>query len=186
MQEFLYLFQLFACLLFHIIHQACGETVVGLLGARGLRSVQVQGLRHLEGGLHILVQPQLDLGGCLQVGCPRNEQKEFRFEPKQDLFRLCFCLFCEAENKKIQFVSVFRTFIKTTETNRTVSKQTETTLNFLKNTQICSLSNCFGWSPVCFGSIDTSKFCETAETSVLFPIGQELVSVPVSVVSNRN
>ncbi len=44
------------------------------------------------------------------------------------------------------FVSVFRTYIETTETNRAVSKQTETTLNFLKNTKICSLSNCFGWS----------------------------------------
>jgi hypothetical protein len=75
----------------------------------------------------------------------------------QDLFRLCFgkpittnfCLF--------RLVSVFRTYIQTTETNRTVSKQTETTLNFLKNTKICSLSNCFHWSSVCFGSIETSK-----------------------------
>jgi hypothetical protein len=56
-----------------------------------------------------------------------------------------------------QFVSVFRTYIETTETNRTVSKQTETTLNFLKNTKASSLSNCFGWSSVCFGSIETSK-----------------------------
>jgi hypothetical protein len=27
----------------------------------------------------------------------------------------------------------------------------------VKNNKICSLSNCFGWSPVCFGSIETSK-----------------------------
>jgi hypothetical protein len=31
-------------------------------------------------------------------------------------------------------------------TNRTVSKQTETTLNFHIENKICSLSNCFGWS----------------------------------------
>jgi hypothetical protein len=35
----------------------------------------------------------------------------------------------------------------------------ETTLKFMKNTKICSLSNCFGWSSVCFGSIETSKLC---------------------------
>jgi hypothetical protein len=40
---------------------------------------------------------------------------------------------------------VFRTYIETTETNRTVSykpKQTKATLNILKNTQIYSLLNC--------------------------------------------
>jgi hypothetical protein len=36
-------------------------------------------------------------------------------------------------------------------------KQTETTLNFLKNTQIYSLLNCLCGSSVCFGSIETSK-----------------------------
>ncbi len=35
---------------------------------------------------------------------------------------------------------MFRTYIETTETNRSVSKQTKTTLNFQKNTKICSLS----------------------------------------------
>ncbi len=53
---------------------------------------------------------------------------------------------------------MFRTYIETTETNRTVSKQTETTLNFLKNTKICSLSNCFGRSSVYFSSIETQYF----------------------------
>jgi hypothetical protein len=27
----------------------------------------------------------------------------------------------------------------------------------VKSNKICSLSNCFGWSSVCFGSIETSK-----------------------------
>jgi hypothetical protein len=56
-----------------------------------------------------------------EVGCPRNKQKKFRSEPKQDLFWLCFGLFRETNNKKFRFVSVFRTYIETTETNRTVS-----------------------------------------------------------------
>jgi hypothetical protein len=44
-------------------------------------------------------------------------------KPKQTIL-VCFGLF--------RFVSVFRTYIETTETNRTVLKQTETTQNFLK------------------------------------------------------
>ncbi len=61
-------------------------------------------------------------------------------KPKQDLFRLCFSLFHETKNKNFclfRFVSVFQTYIETTETNRIVLKQTETnkkTLNFLKST----------------------------------------------------
>jgi hypothetical protein len=139
-----------------------------------------------------------------------------------------FCLF--------QFISVFRTYIETTETNRTVSKQTKTTLNFLKNNKICAVSKCFSWSSVCFSSIETSKLSvlvqkrnnrnkpkqtettlhflkkypnmlsiklfvsvqskhknslfryrsKTTETNVLFWIVPKLVSVRVSVVSNRN
>ncbi len=52
-----------------------------------------------------------------------------RNKPKQDLFRVCFGLFRETKNKKFWFVSVFRTCIETTETNRTVSWQTETNRN---------------------------------------------------------
>ncbi len=40
---------------------------------------------------------------------------------KQDLFLVCFGLFCETKNKKFWFVSVFQTYIETTETNKTVS-----------------------------------------------------------------
>jgi hypothetical protein len=52
-----------------------------------------------------------------------------RNKPKQDLFRVCFGLFRETKNKKIRFVSVFRTYTETTETNRSVSHQTETNRN---------------------------------------------------------
>jgi hypothetical protein len=50
----------------------------------------------------------------INIGSNRNK-------PKQDLFRVCFGLFRETKKKKILFVSVFRTFIETTETNRSVS-----------------------------------------------------------------
>jgi hypothetical protein len=56
-----------------------------------------------------------------------------RNKPKQDLFRVCFGLFCETKKFFFRFVSVFRTYIETTETNRTVSKRTETIRTFLKN-----------------------------------------------------
>ncbi len=67
------------------------------------------------------------------LGCPRNEKKKKfgsnRNKPKQDLFRVCFGLFCETPKKNFRFVSVFRTCIETAETNRTVSKRTETIRN---------------------------------------------------------
>ncbi len=91
------------------------------------------------------------------LGVLETKQKNFGSNRN----KICFGLFRETKNKQIRFVSVFRIYIETTETNKTVSKQTETTLNFLKNTKICSLSNCFGWSSVCFGSIETSKLVRT-------------------------
>jgi hypothetical protein len=42
-----------------------------------------------------------------QLWCTRNKQPKFRFEPKQDLFRLCFGLFRETKkNGLFRFVSV--------------------------------------------------------------------------------
>jgi hypothetical protein len=95
------------------------------------------------------------------------ERKKNTVRTKTNRNKICFgCVsVCFVKpNTKIfglfQFVSVFRTYIETTETNRTVSNQTETTLNFL------SLSNCFGWSSVCFGSIETSKLAVSKLVSV--------------------
>ncbi len=48
-----------------------------------------------------------------------------RNKPKQDLFRVCFGLFRETKNKLFRFVSVFRTYIETTETNRNNPKFSE-------------------------------------------------------------
>jgi hypothetical protein len=61
------------------------------------------------------------------------KNKKFRYKPKQDLFRVCFGLFRETKKINFRFVSVFRTYIETTETNRTVSKGTETIRNYPKN-----------------------------------------------------
>ncbi len=71
------------------------------------------------------------------------------------LFRLVFCLFRFNRNVKAR---CFGIEFETTETNcfdtnRNKPKQPETSQNFMKNTKICSLSNCFGWSSVCLGSI---------------------------------
>jgi hypothetical protein len=77
-----------------------------------------------------------------------------------------------------------------TETNcfETNQKQTETTLNLLKNTKICSLSHCFGC--LLFVLVQSkhrnSLFRYKTETNVLFRIVPKLVSVPIVVVSNRN
>jgi hypothetical protein len=59
------------------------------------------------------------------LGCPRNNKYFFRVEPKLNLFRLFFGLFRKTKKHFFWFVSVFRTCIETTETNRTLSKQTK-------------------------------------------------------------
>jgi hypothetical protein len=44
------------------------------------------------------------------------------------------------------------------EKNRKKSTKNRKNYTFsVNNNRICSLSNCFGWSPVGFGSIETSK-----------------------------
>jgi hypothetical protein len=107
---------------------------------------------------------------CKKAPCPRVSSKRRKFfwvQTETNRNKICFCcvLVCFVKPKTkifrlFQFVSVFQTYIETTETNRTVLNQTETNQNnlkFLKNTKICSLSNCLGWSSVCLGSIETSK-----------------------------
>ncbi len=75
----------------------------------------------------------------LQLGCPRNKQK---------IILVCFV------KPKTKHFSLFRCFKpvskqpKQTDLFRIKPKQTETTLNFLKNTKIYSLLNCLGGSSV--------------------------------------
>ena len=66
------------------------------------------------------------------VGCPRNNQIFFSVRTETNRNSICFSCFsvCFAKPKNFffglfRFVSVFRTSIETTETNRIFSKQTE-------------------------------------------------------------
>ncbi len=72
------------------------------------------------------------------------------------LFRLVICLFWFNRNIETRCFT-----IEAKQTRQTVSKQTVTNRNnptfSEKNTKLCSLSNCFGCSSVCFGSIETLK-----------------------------
>ncbi len=56
-----------------------------------------------------------------ESGVLETNKNKFRFEPKQTETRSVSRLFRETKKKKILFVSVFRTYIETTETNRSVS-----------------------------------------------------------------
>ncbi len=81
-----------------------------------------------------------------------------RNKPKQDLFRVCFGLFCETKNKSFGLFRCFEPISKQpkqTELFLNKPKQTETTLNFLKNTQIYYL---FGWVFCLFRNIETLCF----------------------------
>jgi hypothetical protein len=81
-----------------------------------------------------------------------------RNKPKQDLFRVCFV---KPKRKKFGLFWCFEPISKQpkqTDLLRNKPKQTETTLNFLKNFQIYSLFNCLGGSSVCFGSIESLCF----------------------------
>jgi hypothetical protein len=49
--------------------------------------------------LHGLV-PNFYIHVSVSIGYPRYKQKKFRFEPKQDLFRLCLGLFREIQKQK--------------------------------------------------------------------------------------
>jgi hypothetical protein len=69
------------------------------------------------------------------LGCPQNGKKNFgsnRTNRKEICFGCVSVCFVKPKTKifgLFRFVSVFRTYIETTETNRTVSNQTETTRN---------------------------------------------------------
>jgi hypothetical protein len=67
-----------------------------------------------------------------ELGCPRNKQMFFSVRTKTNRNSICFGSFSVCFAKPITiffglfwYVSVFRTRFETTETNRSVSKQTE-------------------------------------------------------------
>jgi hypothetical protein len=72
-----------------------------------------------------------------RVGCPRNKQTKFSVRTETNRNSTCFGLFSVCFAKPInyffglfRFVSVFRIHNETTETNISVSKQTEKNLQF--------------------------------------------------------
>jgi hypothetical protein len=70
-------------------------------------------------------------------------------------------LFRETKKKKFGLFRCFEPISKQpklTDLFHNKLKQNKTTLNFLKNPQIYSLSNCLGGSPARFGSIETLCF----------------------------
>ncbi len=112
--------------------------------------------------LHVLDCRQLNKVG---ISLPSKQTKKISVRTVTNRNKICLGLFHETKHKKFRFVSVFWTYIETTETNRTDSKHILVFFrkfwivliqNFLKNTKIWSLSNCFGWSTFCFVSIETS------------------------------
>ncbi len=96
-------------------------------------------------------------GKGVELGCPWNKQKKIRFEPKQTETRsvsvVCWFVSWNKKQKNSVCFGVSNLY----RNNWTKQNCFETTLKLLKNTKICSLSNCFSWSSVCFGSIETLK-----------------------------
>ncbi len=96
------------------------------------------------------------VSNLLVIGRPRIEKKmSVRIETNRN--KICFgCVSVCFVKPRTTIFCLFRCFEpiskqpKQTELFRIKLKQTEATLNFQKNTKICSLSNCFGWSSVCW------------------------------------
>ncbi len=98
----------------------------------------------------------------------QNKQNYFVKKPKQNettlnflkkpnilsikLFDWVYCLFRFNQNMETLCFG-----IEAKQPKQTEEKNQKNPKFFVKNSKICSLSNCFGWSSVCFGSIATSK-----------------------------
>jgi hypothetical protein len=130
-----------------------------------------------------------------RVGCHRNKQKKFRFEPKQteqDLFRLVFCMFRFNRNFETLFFGMEAKQLKQTVSKQTNKpKQTETNRNNPKlSEKIPKYALCQTVLVDFLFVLVQSKHqhslhryrSETTETNVLFRMVPKLVSV----VSNRN
>ncbi len=95
------------------------------------------------------------VGGGGSVSNVSSKQTNKNFDLNRN--KICFgCVLVCFVKSKTKIFGLFRCF-------ELISKQTdcfETNRNnpkFSEKYQICSLSNCFGWSSVCFSSIETSK-----------------------------
>jgi hypothetical protein len=114
---------------------------VGPLPAIGRQTPCVKMLKQFLRALYLILYSEGRVSSKqtkINFGSNRNK-------PKQDLFRVCFGLFRETKNKTFRFVSVFRTYIETTETNRSVSHQTETNPKFYEKYPNILSFKLFGW-----------------------------------------
>ncbi len=90
----------------------------------------------------------------------KRKKKKFLVRTETNRNKICFgCVSVCFVKPKTKIFGLLRCYKpiskqpKQTELFWIKPKQTETTLNFLKNTKILSLSNIFRWSSVFFGSI---------------------------------
>ncbi len=106
----------------------------------------------------------------LLLGCPWNNQSFFWVRTETNQNSICFgCFLVCLWNQKtfFRFVSVFRTSIETTKTNRTLPKQTETNRkNLQKSFLLGGPKNSF------FFSRFEPKQTETQSVSVVFGLFQ--------------
>ena len=114
---------------------------------------------------------------CIRLTRVSSKQTKINFgsnrnKPKQDLFRVCFV---KPITKSFGLFRCFESISKQpkqTELFRNKPKQSETTLNFLKNSQIYSLLNCLGLLFVSVQSKHRNSLFryrrETTETNILF------------------
>jgi hypothetical protein len=101
--------------------------VVGLTALPLPARVGGNGLQEVQGHLGVGV------GRGMHIGCPRNEKNKISVRTETNRNKICFAFvsvcFVKPKKTNFRFVSVFRTLIETTETNRTISKRTETMTN---------------------------------------------------------
>ncbi len=96
-----------------------------------------------------------------EQGVLETNKNKFRFEPKQTETRSVSRLFRKTKKKNFDLFRCLEPISKQpkqTDLFPNKPKQTVTTLDFLKNSQIYFLLNCLGGSSVCFGSMDTLCF----------------------------
>jgi hypothetical protein len=106
-----------------------------------------------------LKKSQFSIGRSLEWSLPsRVSSKQTKIIFGSNRNKICFAFvsvcFVKPKTKSFGLFRCFEPISKQTELFRNKPKQTETNLNFLKNTRIYYLLNCLGGSSVC---LETSK-----------------------------
>ncbi len=102
---------------------------------------------------HVFGRPRSGSWSLVRGRVSSKWKKKISVRTETNRNKICFAFVsvCFVKPKKniFRLVSVFRTYNETTETNRTVSKRTETIQNFLKNIYIKNIIR-FCWSLYCY------------------------------------